>query len=82
MFRIIGVLSVVAAVALGVAHFTGHVNLSGDAEVTEKGSALLDQGVEETQKLTNRGLEGLQGLTNKGFDAMRNEEALEPVKKK
>lgn len=75
MFRAIGIGAVVVALGLGVAHYTGHLQLKGDAEVTEKGNALIDKSVEETQKLTNKGIDGMQGLTNKGFDALRRSKA-------
>ena len=64
MFKAIGVVAVIGCIALGVAHFTGHLKLSGNAEVTKKGHALVDEG-----------LDGAQDLTNKGFEALRSEKA-------
>ena len=69
MFRLIGILAVFAAITLGVAHITGHLSLKGSAQVTEKGTELL----EDTQALTNKGLDRAKDLSNKGFDALRIE---------
>lgn len=64
MFKAIGIVVVIGVIALGVAHFTGHLNLSGDVNVTKKGHTLMDEG-----------LDGAQNLTNKGFNALRSEKA-------
>lgn len=62
MFRVIGVIAVVGFVGFGVAHYTGHLKLSGDVDVTQKGHSLMEEGID-----------GAQSLTNKGFDALRTQ---------
>jgi len=69
MFKTIGIVAVLAIIGLGVAHFTGHLALTGSADVTDKGHALVDDGID-----------GAQGLANKGFDAIRSEKAKPEVK--
>lgn len=71
MFRIIGVISALSVFGFGAMHYTGHLKLSGDAEITEKGAKVYDAGLEETRVLTSKGLDGAKSLTNRGFDALR-----------
>lgn len=62
MFKVIGIVVVISAIAFGAAHSTGHLRFSGDVDVTEKGLALVDEGID-----------GAQNLTNKGFEVLRSE---------
>ena len=65
MFKVIGIIVVIAAVCLGVAHFTGHLNFSSDLEVTSKGEALMEKGIDEGQDLTNKGWDALRDTNKK-----------------
>lgn len=64
MFKVIGVVAVLATVGLGVAHYTGHLKLSGKVDVTNKGHALMDKSIDEAQELTNKGFDALRDNKN------------------
>jgi len=80
--RLIGYLTVLFGVALAVAHFSGHLNLSAEVDMTQKGQMLMSQSVEGARSLTNKGLIGVQELTNEGFDALVKKEEAAPTKQK
>lgn len=65
MFRVIGVIAVVGTVGLGVAYYQGYVSLDGSAEVTDKGSEVYNQGLDEFQNLTQKGLDALRHKKSK-----------------
>jgi len=82
MLRFIGAAAVAVALALGIATYTDHVNVSADAAVTEKGGVLYDRGLEETKSLTNKGFDGVKNLADEGFDSLRRDKVKTPSTKK
>ncbi len=60
MFKVVGFVGIVAVLVLGIAHFTGVANVTGDVEVTEHDREVASEQLKNAKEGISTGLDALR----------------------